>query len=267
LHMKIRAVAIVSNAAKDMGGALCAEVRGFLSQRGFAECGDAPEMVIVLGGDGTILSAAREWVGVPLFGINLGRLGFLTSVEREGWWEALDAVLLGNCRREKRMMLQASIEDLPPVVPGLPSESAGLPPAEHALNDIVIGATGQLLHFTVRINGREAYDIRADGVICASPSGSTGHSLSCGGPVILTTSEVYAITPIAPHTLTARPWVVGGDDRVEIACDREVGVTIDGRPRGDVRPGEFITITKSPRITEIIKTTETDFPALIRRRA
>jgi NAD+ kinase len=242
-------VQIVANAAADPQGCTAGLIRAWLAERGISEDGE-PDLLVVLGGDGTMLRAAKR--GVPVLGVNLGHLGFLTDVDADGWEGALTKYLRGEYTAEQRMMLAATVE--------------GGDGAVYALNEIVMGSTGRLLDFDVRINGAEAFSLRADGLIAATPTGSTAYSLSAGGPVLLPTAQMAVITPICAHKLSARPWVVGGCDIIEMRCHSEAIVTVDGVQMGDARPNEWIRIEKAPLPAVIVKTESADFHDTLKRK-
>jgi len=179
---------------------------------------------VVLGGDGTLLSMARM-VGdpsVPILGVNLGGLGFLTATTLEELFPALDAVLAGEIVLDDRMMLAARVmrggERLTQYV---------------ALNDVVItkSAMSRIINLSVSVEGQYATAYRADGLIIATPTGSTAYSLSAGGPILFPTMDAVVITPICSHTLTDRPVVLPGSQRIEVTLltDQDVMLTIDGQ--------------------------------------
>lgn len=178
---------------------------------------DAPEkldLLIVLGGDGTFLSAARQVEGrdVPILGVNLGSLGFLTEVTLDELYSSLERIFEIGFSEDLRQTLQSS------VVRGL--EDHPQPPV---LNDVTIhkGALARLIHLEITIDGQFVTAIRADGVIISSPTGSTGYSLSSGGPIVHPSVEALVITPISPHMLTNRPLVVPSSSLVEVVLKTE----------------------------------------------
>ncbi|MEO8164447.1 MAG: NAD(+)/NADH kinase, partial [Betaproteobacteria bacterium] len=173
------------------------------------EVGQAAELAIVIGGDGTMLNIARTFApfDVALVGINQGRLGFLTDLSMDGMFEAMAAILDGQYVEESRMLLQAQVWS-----------------ADHqmldvlAFNDISVnkGAEGSLIELEVRINGKFVYNLRSDGLIVTSPTGSTAYALSSGGPILHPSLDVIGLVPVCPHTLSNRPIVVGSDAQIEI---------------------------------------------------
>ena len=194
------------------------------------------ECVIVLGGDGTLLQAAREMLDrhIPLLGINLGTLGFLTSAEKSELPGCLDSVLDDSCSIDERMMLRGSVYH------GQEKIQTNI-----ALNDVIITRAG----FS-----------RLDGIIVSTPTGSTGYSLSAGGPIIFPQTDVMVITPICPHSLQARSLVVSGEDRIMIEIGRrrktqkeEAMVTFDGRSAQELETGDRIEIYKAQETTQLIR--------------
>jgi NAD+ kinase len=220
------------------------ELRGVETTADLAAC----DVVISLGGDGTLLRAVHGLAGAdrPLLGINLGSLGFLTDVSAEELEAALQALLAGRYHLDPRMLLQARPESRPDV-------------ELLALNEIVVhGARGRVLEFTTRVAGRELGRTLADGVIVATPSGSTAYSLSAGGPVVSPRVEALVLTPISPHSLTIRPLVVGADETIEIIVQQTVGgsasLTVDGRSSGALAVGERLVVRRAARDLHLVTT-------------
>jgi NAD+ kinase len=199
------------------------------------------DLLIVLGGDGTLLAAARALHGhlIPILAVNLGGLGFLTSVTLDELYPVLESVLAGKHRTTDRMMLDAKIvhQNKPPVV-------------QCALNDAVANkaALARMLDFDVSVDGSHVGRYRADGLIVATPTGSTAYSLAAGGPIIHPALDAFVITPICPHMLTNRPLVVPDTARVELDFV-EVGeqgfLTLDGQIGFQLEPKDRVVITKS----------------------
>jgi len=221
-----------------------AELRGLEITSDLAAC----DAVVSLGGDGTLLRAVRGLGGAdrPLLGINLGSLGFLTDVSAEELETALQALLAGRFHLDSRMLLQARPESRPAV-------------DLVALNEIVIhGARGRVLEFTTWVAGRELGRTLADGVIVATPSGSTAYSLSAGGPVLSPRVEALVVTPISPHSLTIRPLVVGADETIEIIVQQTVAgsaaLTVDGQPSGALAVGERLIVQRAARDLHLVTT-------------
>ena len=211
----------------------------------FSDMPEDIECVLVLGGDGTLLQAARELLQrhIPLLGINLGTLGFLTSAEKSELPKCLDSVLDDSCSIDERMMLE-----------GVAYHGSEKIQMNIALNDVIIARAGfsRLVELKIYVN--------ADGIIVSTPTGSTGYSLSAGGPIIFPQTDVIVITPICPHSLQARSIVVSGEDRIMIEIGRrrktqkeEAMVTFDGRSAQELETGDRIEIYKAQETTQLIR--------------
>jgi NAD+ kinase len=212
------------------------------------------DVVIAFGGDGTLLDAARSLVhsaaDAPLIGINLGRLGFLTDVGRTDLEAALAAILAGRTRVEARLMLVGRIV------------RAGETAAERlALNDIVVtrGALSRMIEMDVFVDGQFVCQVKADGLIVATPTGSTAYNLSAGGPIVHPTLDALVLTPIAPHTLTHRPLVLPADVTVElhprIDAQSELLATFDGQFGVPLAGGDLVRIGRTARLLRLLHTT------------
>ncbi len=205
------------------------------------------QLVIVIGGDGSLLYAARLVAahGLPLLGINRGRLGFLTDVMPQDMISCVEAALEGRCDSDHRPLLEACI-----VSPGQADRR------QLALNDVVLSKweTGRILDFETRINGRYVNTHGGDGLVVASATGSTAYALSCGGPIVEPDLDVLVVVPICPHTLSDRPIVVSRHATIGIKLHERAGtraqVTCDGVVLGELQPADELVITPSPaRIT------------------
>jgi len=202
------------------------------------------DLIVVLGGDGTLLSMARAVgdLGVPLLGVNLGGLGFLTATTLDEMLPALDTWFAGGMTVEQRMMLAARVLRRGQVV------------CEHAaLNDVVItkSAMSRIIEFSVSMDGQFATAYRADGLIISTPTGSTAYSLSAGGPILYPGMDAIVLTPICSHTLTNRPIVVPGTQRIEVSMltDQEVAVTMDGQVGVSLCEKDIVDVRQArPRI-------------------
>jgi NAD+ kinase len=199
------------------------------------------DLLIVLGGDGTLLAAARAVHGhkIPILAVNLGGLGFLTSVTLDELYPVLESVLAGTHRASERMMLDAEI-----IHYSKPAEM------QCALNDAVANkaALARMLDFDVAVDGNHVGRYRADGLIVATPTGSTAYSLAAGGPIIHPALDAFVITPICPHMLTNRPLVVPDTAKVEldfIEIGDPVFLTLDGQIGFQLEPRDRVIITKS----------------------
>jgi len=184
-----------------------------------------PELAVALGGDGTILKAVHILAGadVPILGVNLGRLGFLSGAEEPALIDALETALAGEARVERRATLQARVD--------VGGREAG---HYHALNEIFVGRGGgaRVVQLQVRVNDVLLWDFACDGVIVATPTGSTAYALSAGGPIVSPEVRGIVLVPVAPHTLESRPIVLGPSDRVDITCPNparaDACITVDG---------------------------------------
>ncbi len=224
------------------------------------EMGGKIDWLIVLGGDGTLLSAARAMGAnqVPILAVNLGGLGFLTSVTLEELYPVLEEVLEGKSKLSERMMLQAEI-----VHDGKTSDK------QIALNDAVANkaALARMLDFDVHVDGNHVGRYRADGLIVATPTGSTAYSLAAGGPIIHPDLDAFVITPICPHMLTNRPLVVPDTARVELdfAVSHEpVYLTMDGQIGFQLDAKDRVVITKSANKVQVVKPPKMTYYEILR---
>jgi NAD+ kinase len=218
------------------------------------------DLLIVLGGDGTLLSAVRALGGqrVPILPVNLGGLGFLTSVTREEVYPALEQVLAGKHGTSERMMLEAEI-----------LRNGGVAKRQSALNDAVVNkaALARMLEFDLNVNRAHVGRYRADGLIVATPTGSTAYSLAAGGPIVHPEVDALLITPICPHMLTNRPLVVPDTARVEIdiaAAEEPVHLTLDGQIGFQLEPNDRVAITKSASRVVFIRPPEKTYFEVLR---
>jgi len=220
------------------------------------------DFIIVLGGDGTLLNIARQsaYYDVPLFGINLGHLGFLTEVEAEEMYPALEKLIKGEYEIEKRMMLEATVE-----TDNIEKEKS------IALNDIGItkGPFSRIIRLGIYINDNFVDLYSADGVVISSPTGSTAYSLSAGGPIVSPDVEVMIITPICPHILHSRSIVVSNNDEVKVEIcnnNNEVMLTIDGQQGYKLKAGDIVTVRQAKCYTNLIKLRDRNFFQVLRKK-
>ena len=211
---------------------------------------DGVDMVLVLGGDGTLLSAARllEGTNQPILGINLGSLGFLTELGLDEIFEALERVLEGEYTIESRVRLEASLHRA--------GEQIG---QYQVLNDVVInkGALARIIDLETFVDGHKVTNYQADGLIISTPTGSTAYSLAAGGPIIEPTLDVFVISPICPHTLTNRPLVIPGGSRVELCLLSDSGavyLTLDGQEGTRLKQGDCVRVRVSDQRVNLIRT-------------
>ena len=217
------------------------------------------DALIVLGGDGTLLSMARAVadLGVPILGVNLGGLGFLTATTLEEMIPALEALLAGSMAVEQRMMLSARLV------------RDGRPVSEHiALNDVVItkSAMSRIIDLAVSVDGRHATAYRADGLIISTPTGSTAYNLSAGGPILFPTMDAVVLTPIAPHTLSDRPIVLPAAQRIDVTLQgyQEVMLTMDGQVGVHLRERDVVEVEKARARIRLLRFAQKDFFSVLR---
>lgn len=271
---------IIANKQKDINLEITEQIKHHITRMG-AVCNvydqynrevtsiDIPEgtqCILVIGGDGTILAAARMLVGnnIPLLGINLGTLGFLADVNLADLSKTLDLLLKDQYQVENRIMLTAEVY------------KQGEKAATYiALNDFNINRFGasRVIGLKVGINGSVIDRYRADGVIVCTPTGSTGYNLSAGGPIINPTCKNFVITPICPHSLTARSIVLAKEDVVTVEVEQirsnikeEAIISFDGREGLSLLPGDQVKIYKSQEVTPFIKATEVSFVQILKEK-
>lgn len=213
------------------------------------------DVVIAFGGDGTLLSAASAVVhanaGVPVLGVHLGHLGFLTEVRRAELTDALASVLEGRTWTETRLLLEGRIE-----------RAGSIAASRFALNDIVItrGTLSRMLELDVSVNGEHMSHVRADGLIVATATGSTAYNLSAGGPVVHPSVDAVILTPIAPHTLTNRPIVLPASAEIVLrplleGAPTDVVATFDGQFGAPLQSGDAVVIRRADRVLQLLRTT------------
>lgn len=215
--------------------------------------------MIVLGGDGTMLRAAWDTkkVNIPLIGVNMGTLGYMTEVEPDHLEDALDKLISGDYELESRMMLHGTV-----------LKENGESCEEWALNDVVISRSGslKLIKLDIYVNGRLLSVYNADGMIVTTSTGSTGYSLSAGGPIVNPVAKLIMLTPICAHTLNSRSIILSPEDEIEIRIPsgrqgetQNLEVNFDGAHVVSVETGDKINIRKSDKTTEIIKISKAGF--------
>jgi len=220
------------------------------------------DLLLVLGGDGTILQVLHELRDEfrPILGINLGTLGFLTCVSAAAWPQALEAIAAGTYQLSERALLDVEIV------------RAGQTFARYiALNDAVIsrGELSRLIKLNVSVDGATLSEYNADGLIVATPTGSTAYSLSAGGPVLTPDSGVFVVTPICPHVLTMRPVIVSEHSRIEISPSPEqpeILLSLDGQDSVRILPGDVIRITQAPQRLPLAMLPDTSFFEVLRQK-
>lgn len=259
-------IGIISNPTKDINYEYANKISNWLAERNHTpvimgsrglvplrSSGADPhdlDFLIILGGDGTMLQAARTAAqySIPMLGINLGNLGYLTDVDRHDGIKAVEKMLAGDFRREQRMMLEVR--------------------GSIALNEAVVHRDGpsKLVAFKICVNGDHMDTLRADGILVATPTGSTAYNLSAGGPILRPDSEMIVVTAVCPHTLYTRPWVLSGSDEVSIEpVDGEAVVSLDGEPKFELTGGEPVVIRRSEHTAIVVKT-GADFFEVLRKK-
>jgi NAD+ kinase len=215
-----------------------------------------PEFVVVLGGDGTLLSAARA-IGaaeIPLLAVNLGSLGFLTEVRLDELYATLDATVMGRCPMESRSLLEVRLlRDGEQIA------------HYYALNDAVLKSTvARLMGFGISINDQRAMEYLADGVIVSSPTGSTAYSLAAGGPVLMPSVDAILLTPICPHSLTHRPLVVGAAARIALQLESGADgfLSVDGQVGMPVVQGDEVVCRKADHRVRLLRMQKSFFEIL-----
>ncbi len=224
------------------------------------------DCMIVLGGDGTVLQAARE-IGerhIPIIGVNLGTLGYMTEIEPNHLEEALERLIRGEYVQERRMMLDGRV-----------CFSDGGVQEDWALNDIVIARSGslQIIRFDIYVNGQFLNSYNADGMIVTTPTGSTGYNLSAGGPLVEPGARLILLTPICPHSLQQRSIILSPEDVIEIQipeCRRggvqTVEANFDGSHAVALRTGDRLRVVRSEKVTEFIKLNQVSFLDVLHRK-
>lgn len=224
------------------------------------------DLVLVLGGDGTLLAMAKAIAesgrDIPILAVNFGSLGFLTEITRPELHQSLDAVIAGRATHDFRMLLQAH------------ATSGGRVIATHvALNDVVFSRTAlsRMIELSVSVGDQFVTTVKADGLIVATPTGSTAYNLAAGGPIVHPSMDALVLTPIAPHTLSNRPIVIAADRDVRVRSDSnnagdEVYVTIDGQTGFGLKQGDEIAISKAERRLRLVRATTRSYFEVLRQK-
>lgn len=218
------------------------------------------DLVMTLGGDGTILGVARQVAekGIPILGVNLGHLGFLTDLEIPDLFPALSKLIKDDYEIESRMMLAARVlRDGSPIKDFI------------ALNDVVInnGPISRIIKLETYLGNEYLATYRADGLIVASPTGSTAYSLSAGGPIVNPQLEVMIVTPVCPHSLNARPFILSDDQEIRIILKtdtNDVMLTIDGQVGFPLKKNDSIVVRKADVYTKLVKVKKRSFSEVLR---
>ena len=268
---------ILANTDKDLNLSLSNKISEYLIQTGAkativsdvsehyedlrvkAELMNGVQAAIVLGGDGTMLRAAHS-IGtydIPYIGINLGTLGFLTEIEESNVYQALDRLLKDDFVIEKRMMIEGSVNDK----------------VFHSLNDVVITRAGfsRIIGLKVYVNNQLLDTYEADGVIVATPTGSTGYNMSAGGPIVSPKASAIVVTPISPHSLTSKSVVFDSSEEIRVEImkkrktqDTEAIVSFDGGNNIELSAGDIVNVKLSSRSISLIKMYDVNFYSVLR---
>jgi NAD+ kinase len=223
-------------------------------------CADA-DLVIAVGGDGTMLYASRlaRESGTPILGVNRGRLGFLADITPDEMIASVEQVLAGNFLKDSRLLLRARL-----------TTAAGEETLQYGLNDVVIQrrGTGGMVDFSTSVAGQYVNTHSGDGLICATPTGSTAYALSCGGPILEPQLDAVALVPICPHTLTDRPIVIPAIQEIEIVLlkrdDTRAEITVDGGHLGTLRPGDKLRVAAAQQRITLLHPPGHDFYGILR---
>lgn len=220
------------------------------------------DLLVVLGGDGTLLATARALSRkpVPILAVNLGGLGFLTVITLEGLYPTLESVLAGNFQTERRVQIEAEIVRADEVI------SSFL-----ALNDVVLnkGAIARILDFDVLVDGKFISTYKSDGLIVSTPTGSTAYSLAAGGPVVVPSVAAFVVTPICAHTLTNRPLVLPDSVTIEVVVKSQresVYLTVDGQVGIAARSEDIVRMRKSSSFVDLIQPPNKDYFEILRQK-
>lgn len=275
---------IITNAWKDQNLYLTKRIISYIEEKGgtafyeaCTEPGGIPsvhvrqvpeetEAVFVIGGDGTLIRAARDMVSLelPLIGINLGHLGYLCELEESTVYDAIDELFADHYTIENRMMLT-----------GYMIAKNAQTSRRIALNDIVIHRTGslQIVNLNVYVNGEYLCAFQADGIILATPTGSTGYNMSAGGPIVDPKAKMLLMTPINSHTLNSKSIVISADDEVVIEVgsrrsekDEQVEVSFDGDNSMQLEVGDRIVVHRAGAVTKILKISKISFLEILRKK-
>ena len=245
--MDIERIAMVVHEGKPEAVALRAELEAYLGTRNVA-VGDDAQLVVSLGGDGTMLRAAQvaHSLDAPLLGINLGRLGYLSEVDASDARRSLDRIFDGDFDLEERVMLRCDATE------------KGEPVSFVGLNEVLVERSGghRLVRLTVRIGGESLAAFNADGVLVATPTGSTAYALSAGGPIVSPRAACLILVPVSAHMIFSRPFVLSVDETVEISVEGEgqaATLSLDGAIGCPLKAGQPVTIKRDERMLRLVR--------------
>ena len=258
--MNVSTVAIVAHDKKSEAKELADELTAWLTKRGLTVSDESADLVVSLGGDGTMLRAAQlaHSQDAPLLGVNLGRVGYLTEVEVGGEKDALEAVFAGSFSSEERLMLQCRM-----TVGGEEHSFVGL-------NEVLVERSSRfrLVRLEVSVGSDRLAEFSADGVIVATPTGSTAYALSAGGPIVSPRSQCLIVVPVNAHMIMARPFVFAPDETVTITVkedsDQSASLVLDGAIGQDLPPGCPVQVSRHSRPLRLIRLKGPDFIARLR---
>lgn len=223
------------------------------------DIGKKIDLAIVMGGDGTMLSVARSLLSanIPLVGINRGRFGFLTDLRAEDMLVAIDRILAGAYQTESRMLLQASVQR------GAKQVYSGV-----ALNDIVVKSGLRLIELEVEVDGKFVHKQRGDGLILATPTGTTAYALSAGGPILHPNLDAIALVPISPHTLSNRPITLNANSKIEVNLVQidEAYISYDGQFQMQLAQGDKIVVQRAAQEITLLHPTEYCYFEMLRNK-
>lgn len=260
----IKTLGLVFNEEKPAASKIALEIIAWMEARRVkvvtdpSACSEA-DVLVVLGGDGTLLRAARRFSpqGVPLLGVNLGRLGFLAEIELAALYPSLEKLVRGDYTLEERMMLQGTVV-----------RQNGENFSAIALNDVVVsrGNISRIIALDVAVSGQSLFSYPADGIVISTPTGSTAYSLSAGGPVVSPLVKAMVISPVCPHTLSARPMVVDPLEVLDVKFARGIDcvVTFDGQEIIELSPGDYVRVERASIVTKLVKLSGRSFAELLR---
>lgn len=257
----VSAAALVVHEGKPAAVELAEGLASFLGDRGVAVDGRPAELVISLGGDGTMLRAAQlaHSLDAPLLGVNLGLLGYLSEVDPDNARQALERVIAGDYEIEERMMLACDV-------------SGGAEDSHYVgLNEVLVDRSGRhrLVRLAVKIGGEELAAFNADGLIVATPTGSTAYALSAGGPIVSPRASCLILVPVSAHMIFSRPFVLAPDETVEITVDgseQGASVSLDGALGRGLAPGMAVTVHRHDQALKLIRLGGPGFVERLRRK-
>lgn len=243
----IRTMALVTHDGKALAAELTERLGGIARERGIEMDESRPDLVVALGGDGTVLRAARlaHAADALLLGVNLGTLGYLTEVEAAAAAPAIAAILDGSFEVEDRMMLSCDVSG------GGSADFVGL-------NEVLVerASSHRLVRLEVSVGGESLAAFNADGVIVATPTGSTAYALSAGGPIVSPRASCLVVVPVNAHMIFARPFVLAPDEQVEIALggsDQQAALVLDGHHGSEIASGTVVRVNRHPRPLRLVR--------------